>query len=272
MSNSSTYDRTPYTYLIKNKSTGMLYYGVRFGRNCHPNDLWTKYFTSSKLVKDLIKRYGKEDFLFEVRKIFDTKESAIEWEQRVIRRYAIHRPDFLNLDFHQCPHMTIQSKYDTIFISDLTTKTCRRIHKAMQIPEGWVLGNCNHIVDNELLSSRRWFYDPITNTRHHVIPENAKEHWISGRAGTSNSKTLRSRNLHHITNGTENLLVEKNAIIPDGWKKGRTVSDMTRAKNAEANKKFKGTKFITNGSENKRIFPGDAIPEGWRIGHTKTRT
>jgi hypothetical protein len=49
----------PFTYLIKHIPTGRNYYGVRYKKGCHPNDLWLKYFTSSKKIKGLIKKYGK---------------------------------------------------------------------------------------------------------------------------------------------------------------------------------------------------------------------
>ena len=51
---------TPYTYLLKFKPTGQVYYGVRFASNCHPNDFFIDYFTSSKIIKFLIENFGKE--------------------------------------------------------------------------------------------------------------------------------------------------------------------------------------------------------------------
>jgi len=88
----------PFTYLIKHIPTNKYYYGVRYKKGCHPNDLWTKYFTSSKKVKGLIKRYGKKSFIFEIRKTFKTTKQARMWEHKVLRRLkVIHRNDFLNL-------------------------------------------------------------------------------------------------------------------------------------------------------------------------------
>jgi len=88
----------PFTYLLKHIPTNKYYYGVRFKKNCHPNDLWTKYFTSSKKVKGLIKKYGKKSFIFEIRKTFKTTQEAINWENKVlIRMKVIYRDDFLNL-------------------------------------------------------------------------------------------------------------------------------------------------------------------------------
>ena len=87
----------PFTYLLKHIPTKKYYYGVRFKKNCHPNDLWTKYFTSSKKVKGLIKRYGKKSFIFEIRKTFKTQREAIKWENKVLKRMkVIYRKDFLN--------------------------------------------------------------------------------------------------------------------------------------------------------------------------------
>ena len=86
---------TPYTYRIKFLPTGEYYYGVRYAKNCHPSDLWIRYFTSSTKVKDLIRQYGKESFSYEIRKIFSCKESAISWEERVTKR-VIYWPNYFN--------------------------------------------------------------------------------------------------------------------------------------------------------------------------------
>ena len=54
-----------YTYLVVCKPTGEWYYGVRYAGD---DDLWIKYFTSSKHVKALISKYGKDSFHCEIRK------------------------------------------------------------------------------------------------------------------------------------------------------------------------------------------------------------
>lgn len=80
----------PYTYLVKCNSINKVYYGVRWGNKKNPNDdLWKDYFTSSKVIKKLIQEYGKEDFSFEVRRIFNDKKEAILWEETVLRRMNI---------------------------------------------------------------------------------------------------------------------------------------------------------------------------------------
>lgn len=79
-----------YTYLIKFKPTGKVYYGVRFKnvRLClTPNeDLMINYKTSSQQIKQLIAEHGIDSFEWEIRQTFDTPARAIQWETTVLRR------------------------------------------------------------------------------------------------------------------------------------------------------------------------------------------
>jgi hypothetical protein len=80
----------PYTYLIRHRPTGQVYYGVRSANKVEPNeDLWNKYYTSSPKVQKLIEETGKESFDVEVRKVFETKEQAVAWEAKVLRRCKV---------------------------------------------------------------------------------------------------------------------------------------------------------------------------------------
>jgi len=80
----------PYTYVIKFKLTGQLYYGVSFGHNRHkvanPSELWVTYFTSSNTVRALVEKHGADAFEATVRRTFSTKEQALQWENKVLRR------------------------------------------------------------------------------------------------------------------------------------------------------------------------------------------
>jgi hypothetical protein len=88
----------PYTYLIKHRPTGKVYYGFRGANKVDPHeDLWKHYFTSSKKVLNLIKETGPDSFDYEVRKIFDSKEQAVLWETRVLRKCnVLHDDRWLN--------------------------------------------------------------------------------------------------------------------------------------------------------------------------------
>lgn len=88
----------PYTYLIKHRPTGQVYYGVRSANKVDPHeDLWNKYYSSSPRVQRLIEETGKESFDVEVRKVFETKEQAVAWETKVLRRCKVlHDVRWLN--------------------------------------------------------------------------------------------------------------------------------------------------------------------------------
>lgn len=74
-----------YTYLIGWTIHDKWYYGVRFAKECKPEDLWVKYFTSSKKVKEFRKTHGEPDVI-EVRRTFKDTNAARLWESRVIRK------------------------------------------------------------------------------------------------------------------------------------------------------------------------------------------
>ena len=86
----------PYTYLIGWSKHQVYYYGVRFAKDCHPDDLWESYFTSSKYVSEFVESNGNPDVI-QIRKTFDNPDQAIDWESRVLKKMSVtKRDDFLN--------------------------------------------------------------------------------------------------------------------------------------------------------------------------------
>lgn len=81
----------PYFYKIKHKATGKIYVGSQYGMKSNPENLLTKYFTSSKLVKTIILKEGNE--AFQIVKIV-VREDAREYEQQ----YLIRVYNFLGRD------------------------------------------------------------------------------------------------------------------------------------------------------------------------------
>jgi hypothetical protein len=93
----------PYTYLLKFNIDGVVkyYYGVRYGNvrlDIPPSkDLFIKYFTSSKSVKNLLER-NIYPFEIIIHKTFKTSEDACLYEVNFLNRInAKDRFDFLNL-------------------------------------------------------------------------------------------------------------------------------------------------------------------------------
>lgn len=81
-----------YTYLIGWSNLNKFYYGVRFSKNCRPEDLWVSYFTSSKHVKEFVKQYGDPDII-KIRKIFENNNQARLWEEKVLKKMDVIKDD-----------------------------------------------------------------------------------------------------------------------------------------------------------------------------------
>jgi len=83
----------PYTYLIGWSKCNKWYYGVRYSKHCHPVDLWVKYFTSSKAVKNLRLTNGDPDVI-EIRRTFTNTKDAKRWEDKVLARLKVYKKDY----------------------------------------------------------------------------------------------------------------------------------------------------------------------------------
>jgi hypothetical protein len=90
-------EHIPYVYIIKNKTTGLKYIGMRYAKGCNPNDLLVTYFTSSKLVHKLLLLYGVNDFTKRILHQFpgDAKK-AVDAEKSYFPLIR-NRKDYLNI-------------------------------------------------------------------------------------------------------------------------------------------------------------------------------
>ena len=83
-----------YTYTIQHLPTNKIYYGVRKSTTV---DIGTTYFSSSKLVKQMLQAEPVENFKFKVRQKFQSYEEARLHETRLLSRIqAVTNPMMLN--------------------------------------------------------------------------------------------------------------------------------------------------------------------------------
>lgn len=83
-----------YTYLVIHKPSGKMYYGCRKSSTF---DLWTKYFTSSKIIKRLILEDGANAFTVTLRRKFNSYEAARKWETKFLKKVKVpSNPLFFN--------------------------------------------------------------------------------------------------------------------------------------------------------------------------------
>ena len=87
---------TPFTYLIGWSNLDRWYIGARWAKGCSPSDLWARYFTSSKRVKEFTKINGAPDVI-EIDRTFEKKKDAIGREIFLLQmNRAVERSCFLN--------------------------------------------------------------------------------------------------------------------------------------------------------------------------------
>ena len=79
-----------YTYLVVHKPSQKFYYGVKYGKGSLIKDLWSNYFTSSKVIHKMISLEGKDVFEYEIRHVFKDADSAINWEKKVLTKFINH--------------------------------------------------------------------------------------------------------------------------------------------------------------------------------------
>lgn len=86
-----------YVYLIGWKKLDTWYCGCEYKKKAHPQNLWTKYFTSSKHVERFRKENGEPDHI-EILKEFpnDPRSARIFEEQKLIEFDAVEKPNWLN--------------------------------------------------------------------------------------------------------------------------------------------------------------------------------
>lgn len=86
-----------YTYLIGWRELDTWYYGVRTANTKSPSeDLWGDYFTSSDYVKEFRELHGEPDVI-RVHKVFESRESAVEYEDRFLTRVgAVKKEKWIN--------------------------------------------------------------------------------------------------------------------------------------------------------------------------------
>ena len=132
MNQSHTYQ--PYTYLVTHIPSGKFYYGVEYANSknkiANPKNIWSTYFTSSNTIQVLRNVFGDEVFDIKIRRTFETKEAAIAWEHKIIRKIAPWE-NCLNGSFgfekNEKKHITNGINNRMVKIDD-------------KIPEGWRSG------------------------------------------------------------------------------------------------------------------------------------
>lgn len=249
----------PYTYSVTHKKSGIHYYGSRYSRGCHPDDLFKTYFTSCKIIHDLVKTEGINGFDIKIRKTFKDSNSCIMHENRFLKRVDAKN----NTKFFNRQNETIITHSGFTLITNGSILI--RWPKEKAIPEGFDKGR--GFKKESVTKGRKWIHNPVTKESRMINPnESMPEGFLPNRPPEyyiKHSQKLKNKELMYITNGIDSKCINRNDPIPDGWKKGRVF------KNPE-NLGKRSYKYITitDGKTNTHLDITKPIPEGWRKGRT----
>lgn len=208
MSSDTIYTRIPYVYLIRHIPSGKFYAGSSYKKNCHPDQFWTSYFTSSKIVKGLIKEDGLNSF--EVLEVIPRLlDDACQYEATFLKTVNAAQSDkWINKsngrgEFYNCGPMTETTKAKMSEAKKGKPKSNEHRNSVSKTLTG-------HIVSEETKSkiSKSRIGMTFTDTHKENISNSAR-----GRKHKDSSKKITSEKL-----------------------KGIVRSDATRAKMSAANK------------------------------------
>jgi hypothetical protein len=252
----------PYTYLIGWSSHNKWYYGVRYAKNCHPSDLWTTYFTSSKYVKEFRKAYGEPDII-QIRKIFYSIEKSRLWENKVLTKLKVEIDNkWLN------KHSGGKKFYCSGHTETTKQKFRNRPKKSFAMfgkfgPEHQRFGkkHSDEWKNNMSVRMKNRFF---SESHRKKISESNKGRKLS----EEHKNKLRNQIIKESTKKkiSESLTGNKNPMFgmqrSEEWKREHSIRMKGKAK---------GKRWFTNGFQNAMFNETDQIPDGFILGRTFTK-
>ena len=212
-------DYIPYTYLIGWSKLNTWYYGSETSNSkkiANPQNLWTIYFTSSKHVEVFREDYGEPDII-EIRKKFKTKEKAIEWEYKILKKMRIiedykwlNRHDDLSYFNNPIPKNYIKIKGRRSLPSKLITVDDKQKFEQQRLENEKKLLNqyktlpvLDPFEDNQLEKLKNILVNPASNRPGYIGLSTKQAHNI--RNLINDIKWNDSKNMKYLTEATNQL-------------------------------------------------------------------
>lgn len=173
-----------YTYKITLVPTSQFYFGSRYIHvkyNRSPeDDLWKYYFSSSKVVKLLIEKFGKGSFLYEIIDQSIEKDFIFRKEQDLIKN-NFQNTLLLNKRYYDYENnKKVFSSVGLLSWINLSTGELRRQMESPGIE--WCRGNHSSgrkMYQNVVTNERRWFKDLPTQDWKVTSSIMGKHRWVN---------------------------------------------------------------------------------------------
>jgi hypothetical protein len=211
--------KNTYTYLIGWRNLDTWYYGSRSANKDEPeDDLFVKYYTSSKVVKAFIEKNGKPDVI-RVHRRFHTKKESESHESRFLKRVgAMDSHRWLNQSNNTFPHVNYTRSQETrekiaaakrgVKASEETRAKMSESHKrryaegavganaGRKLSEEWKLNVAKSMVGKPSRNAGKK-YPPRSEESKKKSSEALKRYWESVRASKSQAFKARPRPLEN---------------------------------------------------------------------------
>lgn len=242
---------TPYTYLLGWKNLNLYYYGVRYSKNCHPDELLVNYFSSSKVVQKMINENILPDIV-EIRKTFKSPGKARIWENKVLRRLnVINDNKWINKTNNisikpqpgkSNPMYGRSGNKHPLFGKTLSEETRHKIGQKSRLKKG----NMPEGFSEKMRKIN-------TGRKHSEESKNKISKALEGRSFTKKHKENISKNHANVSGQLNPMYGKKHSkALIKKWQKER-----------------KGKMWITNGSAKKLVSKKESkkyLLDGWRLG------
>jgi len=213
---------TPYTYLIGWSHLNKWYYGVRtankhlclYESGCHPDEFWKTYFTSSPSVEDYLEIYGNPDVV-QIRKTFKTRDEALIWESKVLKRLNVrendtwlNKHDSCNKNFGGCPKGHKFGKGKICYHNPKTLEK-RFFWPNDKIPNGFVKGDIPKTKEHLKKIAEKKKANGYTEQGLLNIQKSVEKRKARGDFDGNNNANARSITIEGITYGSRKEAMEK---------------------------------------------------------------
>jgi len=196
-----------YTYRITclhPDSVEKYYYGFRKTECLPEND---DYWSSSKYVKEAIKKYGKSQFKKKVLKVFSKPEKAIEHESFLHERLQVDKNP---LFFNRCKSTKWGYRVTGLILSGKTYEEIHGEEKAKRLKEIRSIQMKEHRKKNGVKGKKNPNYGKKWS-------EEKRATFSESRQGEKHP----SYGLMWINDGSTSKKISKSDEVPEGWQKGR---------------------------------------------------
>jgi hypothetical protein len=212
MANLNQLKKYHFLYKTTNLTNNQYYIGIHSTSN-----LKDGYLGSGKRLRYSVRKYGKENFKIEILEFFNNREELISKEVELVNEELINDIQCINLKCGGSGGF-INKEHEYKF------------HAA----GGRAVRLLFSKIHSEKMKHDKEYRDSI------VQKLKGKQTWLGKKHKDESKKRIGEKNSVYqkgkgnsqygtcwITNGNENKKLEKNKIIPDGWKLGRIINKPT---------------------------------------------